>query len=190
MKKGWLILVFCLLAFVPRGSYAAEAEAATTSTLAGGTPATAAQLDSDGDGFTDQLELEAGYDPFSADPNPLPKTIKVSLKEQRLRYYTGQYLVKEIKVSTGIKSMPTPRGNFEIIKKLPVVHYKGEGFDFPNTKWNMKFKPGKNGSYYIHGAYWHNAFGTPRSHGCVNVSYKDMEPLYRWAPTNTPVVIE
>ncbi|OGH68273.1 MAG: hypothetical protein A3C15_04000 [Candidatus Magasanikbacteria bacterium RIFCSPHIGHO2_02_FULL_50_9b] len=147
-------------------------------------------IDSDNDGFPDQEELFAGFDPFNADQTPLKKTIKVSIKDQRLRYYTGEYLVKEIKVSTGLPKYPTPIGAFAIEKKIPVVLYAGEGYYYPNTKWNMRFKFHPKGSYYIHGAYWHNAFGKRRSHGCVNVAYKDMETLYAWAPAGTPVIIE
>lgn len=147
-------------------------------------------IDSDGDGFSDALELQAGYDPHNPAPVKLPKTIHVSIKEQRLRYYTGEYLVGEIKVSTGVRGWETPTGTFSVLKKLPAVHYKGKNYDYPNTKWNLKFKPGAKGSYYIHGAYWHKKFGQPMSHGCVNVSYKDMEPLYNWTPAGTPVIIE
>ena len=43
------------------------------------------------------------------------------------------------------------------------------------------FKKGKGFNYYIHGAYWHNKFGKQMSHGCVNVSYANMEGLYQWA---------
>lgn len=154
------------------------------------TTATTTPKDTDGDGFSDEVELRYGYDPFSSDPTPLPKTIRVSLKKQQLSYYTGPHLVKEFKISGGLSKTPTPRGTFLIDKKVPVVHYKGEGYNYPGTKWNLRFKYMRNGSYYIHGAYWHNAFGRPRSHGCVNVSYKNMKDLYEWAPEGTPVIIE
>lgn len=147
-------------------------------------------IDSDGDGYSDELELFSGYDPKNPEPVALPKTIKVSIKEQRLRYYTGDYLVKEVKVSTGLAKYPTPRGTFAIDKKMPSHLYAGQGYYYPNTKWNMRFKFHPKGSYYIHGAYWHNSFGKPRSHGCVNVAYKDVEALYNWAPVGTPVIIQ
>jgi lipoprotein-anchoring transpeptidase ErfK/SrfK len=72
---------------------------------------------------------------------------------------------------------------------LPKVLYKGKGYYYPNTKWNLFFLQGSEGGYYIHGAYWHNQFGTPVSHGCINVSYKNMEGLYNWADLGTKVVI-
>ncbi len=146
--------------------------------------------DSDGDGFSDEMELQSGHDPYSTDSALLSKTIHVSIKDQRLQYFTGKYLVKEIKVSTGVRGKPTPRGSFVIEKKIPIVDYKGVDYDFPNTKWNMRFKFRVGGSYYIHGAYWHHNFGHPMSHGCVNVAYADIETLYNWAPKGTPVFIE
>lgn len=61
----------------------------------------------------------------------------------------------------------------------------GTTYNYPNTKWNLSFLP----HYYIHGAYWHNNFGHPMSHGCVNVSYNDMEQLYNFVDVGTPVTI-
>lgn len=181
MKMSFLLSILFAAVFIPHAVFAAEENAIDAAALL---------ADSDGDGYSDMRELMSGYDPQSASTVPLPKTIKVSLKEQRLRYYTGQYLVKEIKISSGIASMPTPKGKFTIDKKLPTNLYAGPGYYFPNTKWNMRFKFNKAGSFYIHGAYWHNAFGAPKSHGCVNVAYKDVETLYNWAPVGTPVTIE
>jgi lipoprotein-anchoring transpeptidase ErfK/SrfK len=45
------------------------------------------------------------------------------------------------------------------------------------------------GSYAIHGAYWHNAFGTPTSHGCVNMRPNEAEMLYQWAAAGTEVYV-
>ncbi len=186
MKRILFILIF-LLGFVPLQAFAA----ATTTPVVNHTSDIPEQLlDSDGDGYSDALELQDGFDPFSTSTVSLQKTISVSLKDQRLRYYTGKYLVKEINISSGLRGTPTPVGTFTIEKKKLLVHYKGEGYDFPNTKWNMQFKYHIKGSYFIHGAFWHKRFGHPASHGCVNVSYADMEPLYRWTPTSTPVFIK
>ena len=44
------------------------------------------------------------------------------------------------------------------------------------------------GGYGLHGTYWHNNFGTPMSHGCVNLSQGDAAWLYNWAPVGTKVV--
>lgn len=41
----------------------------------------------------------------------------------------------------------------------------------------------------LHGAYWHNNFGNPMSHGCVNLPLDVAEFLYSWAPLGTPVIV-
>lgn len=159
--------------------------------------------DTDSDGIPDGMEVQRGTDPLTppAIARPLgshtytiaqllllkgPKRIDVDLSSQTLRYYLGSDLIGTVPVSTGIRTKPTPVGAFAVMAKLPVVRYKGDGYDYPNTKWNLRFKIG----YYIHGAYWHNDFGIrPRSHGCVNVSYRDMPYLYAFADVGTQVTI-
>jgi lipoprotein-anchoring transpeptidase ErfK/SrfK len=145
--------------------------------------------DTDGDGFTDGAEVNNGFDPNKNFGDKLQKEIDVDLSTQTLTYFLGPYQIGKILVSTGVKYLPTPPGEYSIIKKIPVVRYKGINYDYPNTKWNLQFKFQKQGSLYIHGAYWHHNFGHPMSHGCVNVSYADMEPLYNWADMGTKVVI-
>jgi lipoprotein-anchoring transpeptidase ErfK/SrfK len=43
--------------------------------------------------------------------------------------------------------------------------------------------------YGLHGTYWHQAFGTPQSAGCVNLTLGDAEWLYNWAQVGTTVYI-
>jgi lipoprotein-anchoring transpeptidase ErfK/SrfK len=45
------------------------------------------------------------------------------------------------------------------------------------------------GAYAIHGAYWHNNFGVPMSHGCVNMRSNESQMLYEWAPAGTEVYV-
>lgn len=145
--------------------------------------------DSDGDKYLDGTEVAASFDPLSADQIPQEKLIKVDIKTQHLDYYFADKLFGSFPISGGVKSMPTPLGDFTILDKVPVKHYGGVNFDYPNTKWNLHFTTNKY-RYYIHGAYWHNKFGQPMSHGCVNVSYENMEPLYWWAQVGTKVEID
>lgn len=118
------------------------------------------------------------------------KQIFVSLKDQTLKYFQGTTLVGEFKISSGVKALPTPPGTYTILVKKPVVDYKGPNYDYPDTKWNLMFKRQAKGNLYIHGAYWHHNFGHPMSHGCINVSYANMQPLYDWADVGTTVTIE
>lgn len=154
--------------------------------LAAGTGLT--NPDTDGDLYLDGTEVAASYDPLDPQPVKRDKLIKVDLAEQRLTYTFGDDVFGSFLISSGVNSMPTPKGEFSILDKVPVKHYGGGNFDYPNTKWNLHFTT-KRYRYYIHGAYWHNNFGQPMSHGCVNVAYKQMEPLYWWAQVGTKVVI-
>ncbi len=144
--------------------------------------------DSDGDLYLDGTEVAASYDPLDPAPVKRDKLITVELAKQRLTYTFGGKVFGSFPISSGVQSMPTPRGEFSILDKVPVKHYGGAGFDYPNTKWNLHFTT-KRYRYYIHGAYWHDNFGQPMSHGCVNVAYSQMEPLYWWTQLGTRVVI-
>lgn len=146
--------------------------------------------DSDGDGYHDGEEVLNGYDPLQPRPIKVEKKITVHLAQQRLAYTFGGIELDNFLISSGVARMPTPKGAFSVLQKFPVKRYLGPNYDYPNTKWNLHFATGRLGRFYIHGAYWHNKFGTPMSHGCVNVAYANMERLYDWAQVGTSVVIE
>ena len=57
----------------------------------------------------------------------------------------------------------------------------GFDYDTPDVPNVMYF----TGDFAIHGAYWHNDFGQPASHGCVNVSVTDSQWLYNFADIGT-----
>ena len=149
--------------------------------------------DTDEDRLNDGAELTNGTDPRGTDEK-LPKTIIIRLSDQSLHYFYGKTRLSGFKISSGLPKTPTPPGTYAVIRKRPLVQYGGTGFDFfyPNTKWNLMFKHGTWGNYYIHGAYWHNNFGHKMSHGCVNAPYTDetMGRLYDWADTGTKVVVQ
>ncbi len=148
------------------------------------------KIDTDGDGFQDEQEIQRGYDPkVFMDREKLPQHIYVSIAKQEMRYYSGPYLIGDIQISTGVPGKDTPVGEYSVLKKYPLVTFKGPDYYYPNTKWALLFKPSKGGSYYIHGAFWHSNFGKKMSHGCVNVAYADMEKVYNWANVGTPVTI-
>ncbi len=62
----------------------------------------------------------------------------------------------------------------------------GEYYNVPEVPSVMYFT---DVGHAIHGAYWHNNFGTPMSHGCVNLPLDVAEWLYRWASEGTPVTV-
>lgn len=146
--------------------------------------------DTDGDGYSDGVEIKNGFDPKSSDPAQKERYVAVSIANQTLTYYSGDYIVSQFKISTGRPGHDTPKGNFTVLKKLPLVDYIGKGYSYPKTKWNLRFKPSPIGNYYIHGAFWHDEFGKKKSAGCVNVAYPQMERLYNFAHEGMRVTIQ
>jgi hypothetical protein len=146
--------------------------------------------DTDGDSHKDGEEVRSGYDPTDAAGVRLEKVIRVDADAHRLTYYLGDRMLETFLISAGKPATPTPRGEFKILQKLPVVRYVGRGYNYPNTKWNMLFTRQNGHGYYIHGAYWHSKWGRGVSGGCVNVQYSRMERLYAWADVGTRVVVD
>jgi lipoprotein-anchoring transpeptidase ErfK/SrfK len=120
-----------------------------------------------------------------ADKSKTGKWIEIDLSQQRLYAHVGQSTVFKAVVSTGTRYHPTVLGRFRIYAKYRSTHMSGPGYSLPNVPWTMYFHHG----YAIHGAYWHNNFGTPMSHGCVNMRISDSKWLYNWAPRGTLVVV-
>jgi len=113
------------------------------------------------------------------------KWIDIDLSSQRLRAYAGNTVLSTMVVSTGIARYPTPTGRWRIYAKYPSITMSGPGYYLPGVPHSMFFYRG----YAIHGTYWHNNFGTPMSHGCINLTRADAAWLYSWAPIGTLVVI-
>jgi lipoprotein-anchoring transpeptidase ErfK/SrfK len=109
--------------------------------------------------------------------------IDVDLSNQMVYAYEGNSVVNSFLVSTGTWQYPTVTGQFHIWIKLRYTEMIGPGYDLPNVPYTMYFYKG----YGLHGTYWHNNFGTPMSHGCVNLSIPDAEWLYNWASVGTLV---
>ena len=120
-----------------------------------------------------------------ADKSKSGKWIEIDLSQQRLYAHVGQSTVFKAVVSTGTRYHPTVTGRFRIYAKYRATHMSGPGYSLPNVPWTMYFYRG----YAIHGAYWHNNFGRPMSHGCVNMRISDAKWLYKWAPKGTLVVV-
>ena len=117
-------------------------------------------------------------------PDVEDKLIEVNIKEQRVTAYedgvevysarcaTGTYFTIE---DLGTLNYTTPRGRHRIVRKRPSRHMVGaqgrsDFYDLPGVPFCTYFT--ESGAA-IHGAYWHNDFGRPRSHGCVNLLAAD-----------------
>ena len=114
------------------------------------------------------------------------KQIVVDLSEQRVYAFENGQFLRVFTVSTGLSRTPTVKGDFRIYLKYDAQRMRGPGYDLPNVPWVMYFYQG----YALHGTYWHNNFGQPMSHGCVNMRTPEAEWLYNWAPMGTPVHVQ
>jgi len=111
--------------------------------------------------------------------------IDVDLTNQQLRVYKGKNLLNTFIVSTGTWRTPTVTGQYRVYVKYPAADMAGPGYYLPGVPYVMYFYEG----YGIHGTYWHNNFGTPMSHGCINLQTGNAEWVYNKASVGTVVNI-
>lgn len=141
---------------------------------------------------TDPEEIANAAPPAPApiEKAPVPgyagKYFLVDLSEQRVYAFEGQTLVRWTIVSTGRWPTPTVLGTYKIYAKYVSTRMVGPGYDLPNVPYTMYFYQG----YGLHGTYWHNNFGTPMSHGCVNMPTSEAEWAFNWAPMGTTVIVQ
>ncbi|KAA3662064.1 MAG: L,D-transpeptidase, partial [Chloroflexi bacterium] len=130
-------------------------------------------------------DYNAGERPFGVSNNE--RWIDVNLTTQTVIAYEGDTAVFNALVSSGTWEYPTVTGQFRIWLRYESQTMNGAllGYDYylENVPYVMYFFE----DYAIHGAYWHNNFGTPMSHGCVNVHPTDAGWLYNWASMGTLV---
>ncbi|HLD24907.1 MAG TPA: L,D-transpeptidase family protein [Patescibacteria group bacterium] len=136
------------------------------------------------------LGLSTGSLDFARD-----KRIEVDLTHQKVYAFEGNVRVYEFLVSTG-KWGWTPTGEFTIWAKVKSQLMSGGSkalhtyYYLPNVPWVMFFyndSTPKMKGFSFHGTYWHNNFGHPMSHGCINMKIEEAKILYDWA---TPVVTD
>jgi lipoprotein-anchoring transpeptidase ErfK/SrfK len=111
--------------------------------------------------------------------------IEIDLSRQRLIAWEGNLPVYAVTISSGKPSTPTRTGTFAIQTKHRVARMIGEDYDVPDVPYTMYY----DGGMAIHGAYWHNLFGNPVTHGCTNVAVDHAKWLFNWAAVGTPVVV-
>jgi hypothetical protein len=119
------------------------------------------------------------------------KKIVVDLSTQLVTAFEGEKLVFSERCSSGVKGTATPAGNFRTYHKGPSVHMTNEGdavenetvYSLPGVPWCSFFTGAGNA---FHGTYWHNDYGRPRSHGCVNLPSESAKFIYRWTQPTVP----
>jgi len=109
--------------------------------------------------------------------------IDVDLSEQRTYAYENDQIVRSFVVSTGTWQYPTVTGTYQIYVKYRAADMSGPDYYLPDVPYVMYFYKG----YGLHGTYWHNNFGTPMSHGCVNLATDDAGWLFDFASVGTIV---
>ena len=125
--------------------------------------------------------------------NNQERWIDIDLSEQKLRAWEGDSLFLETSISSGLPHTPTPTGEFRIWTKFRATKMEGgQGkyyYYLPNVPYVMFFNNDSVSQYKgfsLHGTYWHDDFGTRRSHGCVNLPTPVAETLYYWVGPTLP----
>lgn len=130
--------------------------------------------------------------PEGAPTNPAPgsKWVAVDVYEQTIKLYEGTTLIAATLVSSGLPNSQTNVGQFKVYERRELTGMVGamgdaDGYSLPQVPYVLFF----DRDISLHGAYWHDAFGTQRSHGCVNLSISDSRWIYEWAGTDELNVI-
>ncbi len=121
------------------------------------------------------------------------KWIDVSIAKQALVAFEGSKAVYATLVSTGRDGLGDPDESFATIRGVYRIHTKhvtitmsssevGESFSLRDVPYVQYFETG----YALHGAYWHDGFGEPRSHGCINLAEIDAAWLFAWTGPEVP----
>jgi hypothetical protein len=121
------------------------------------------------------------------------KWIDINITKQVLVAYEGTKAVFATLVSSGESGLDDPetskatkRGIFRIHTKYVTVtmdsNVVGEEFELRDVPYVQYFEDG----YALHGAYWHDRFGQPKSHGCVNLAPEDARRLFHWTEPQVP----
>lgn len=120
------------------------------------------------------------------------KHIEVYLAEQRVVAYEWQKPVFIARTATGAifsnGNFTTPVGEFRTFHKRPTRHMAAgdlasNGYDLPGVPWVCYIT---ESGIAFHGTYWHNDYGKPRSHGCINLTPRAARFIYRWSLPHVP----
>ncbi|MGB3206999.1 MAG: L,D-transpeptidase [Crinalium sp.] len=122
----------------------------------------------------------------TANANSAKPWIKVDLSSQRLTVLKGKKRLYSVPISSGKRSTPTLTGTFRVQSKYRTKRMRGADYNVPNVPYAMFY----SGNYAIHGAYWHNKFGRPVSHGCVNLPVGAARRVFSLAKVGTKVVVQ
>ncbi|WP_433676501.1 L,D-transpeptidase family protein [Microbacterium gorillae] len=118
----------------------------------------------------------------------IERHIDVNLSEQRTYVYENGKTIRTFTISSGASGHETHTGEFTIFAHVPMQDMGCvDGYDYctKDVPTVMYF----NGDEAFHGTYWHNNFGTPMSHGCINMREDEALWLYNWAADGVSVSV-
>jgi len=131
--------------------------------------------------------------PLSPEVPMLEKRVEVHLLNQVVIAYEYNTPVFMTRTATGAHfsdgDHTTPMGMYMTNRKRPSRHMAAgdpaaaNSYDLPGIPWVCYIT--KSGISF-HGTYWHNDFGKPRSHGCINLSPAAAKWMYRWTQPVVP----
>jgi lipoprotein-anchoring transpeptidase ErfK/SrfK len=139
-------------------------------------------------------QLKLAHPQIPADIGEHEKWIDVDLTRQQLVAFEGRRPVFATLISSGRKNpddpehnYATPPGVYRIREKHVTATMDADTaadgpYSIEDVPWVMYFQ----GSYALHGAFWHDSFGNQRSHGCVNMSPEDARTLFAWSDPPMP----
>jgi hypothetical protein len=141
----------------------------------------------------DDIVIARKPDEWPSHAKGTTKWIDISIIKQTLILWEGDKPVFATLVSTGQDGMgdpkttkSTPRGTFKIRDKHVTAtmdaNEVGNKFELRDVPWVQYFQAG----YALHAAYWHDVYGTARSHGCVNLSPIDARKVFLWTEPPVP----
>jgi len=135
----------------------------------------------------DQVRIAARAEP-PPEVGDGERWLDIDLDTQILVAYEGALPVYATMISSGKKETPTPTGMWRVWKKAAEFDMKGlsgeDPYSVATVPWTQFFDP--NLGLALHASYWHDRFGMPRSHGCINLSPIDARWLYFWTGPITP----
>lgn len=134
---------------------------------------------------------ESEFAPISPEVASQDKFVRIDIGDQLLNCYEKGVVVFSARIASGAAFFDdegqshqynTPYGEHTVMRKTPSRHMVGgqlvdDFYDLPGVPWCTYFT---DTGAAIHGTYWHNDFGHPRSHGCVNVTSDAAKWIYRW----------
>lgn len=116
------------------------------------------------------------------------RSLTVDISDQRTYLIENGEVVKSWRVSTGRAGTETDLGRFTVRAHVRMQDMKGRNADgTPYVTEDVPWVTYFNGDEAFHGTYWHSNFGTPMSHGCVNMPIDVAREIYNLAPLGLEV---